>query len=83
MESRPQNPEFRITGNPENFHPCIIRMSRYFTKEWRTIMIRQKRRFSVHSGNSIGYIPFHWLYYSKISIYIITDQILALLNLYF
>ena len=28
MESRPQNPEFRI--NPENFHPCIIRISRYF-----------------------------------------------------
>ena len=24
MESQPQNPEFRI--NPENFHPCVLRV---------------------------------------------------------
>ena len=24
MESQPQNPEFR--NNPENFHPCILKM---------------------------------------------------------
>ena len=24
MESQPQNPEFRI--NPENFHPCLLKV---------------------------------------------------------
>ena len=28
MESQPQNPEIR--NNPENFHPCIVKMG-FFT----------------------------------------------------
>ena len=37
MESQPQNPEFKI--NPENFHPCCLRMA-----PWKTF-------YEVSQGN--------------------------------
>ena len=33
MESQPQNPEFRI--NPENFHPCIYNLAKFFNSTIR------------------------------------------------
>ena len=37
MESQPQNPEFRI--NPENFHPCVLRLllPPYYLKQFITL----------------------------------------------
>ena len=40
MESRPQNPEFRI--NPENFHPCNIIESLTLTISHINVPRRQK-----------------------------------------
>ena len=52
MESQPQNPEFRI--NPENFHPCILKLPQLYSwsYEWTVISVTMVHHFWTVSSES-------------------------------
>ena len=57
MESRPQNPEFRI--NPENFHPCITEIDcvEYFhnwTRDFQDMYYKQTQKFVNGHSNALA-----------------------------
>ena len=51
MESKPQNPEFRI--NPENFHPCIDSVNFFILWSFRLLGSRRKKNIAYKSARGL------------------------------